>query len=250
MPSTCSLTSWGCDQAKGVTRQILRPIGLAKPSRAEARRLAPDCDRLPAAGTHRARGEDMESLERAWRKLVFAVFAAALFAVVVVSTAGAAAGPDPLRKINHIVVIYEENHSFDNLYGGWEGVNGRANADPAHTRQVDQNGATYTCLLQNDVNLVNLTATCNDAAHGFSTAFPNTWWMIDPLIPPSATTCPTVLGAFAFPFGVPNGTGLPGGCTRDLVHKFYQEQYQLDGGHQDRYATGTDSAGVSMGVYD
>jgi acid phosphatase len=192
----------------------------------------------------------MESLERAWRKLGFAVFAAVLFAVVVVSTAGAAAGPDPLRKINHIVVIYEENHSFDNLYGGWEGVNGRANADAAHTRQVDQNGATYSCLLQNDVNLVNLPATCNDAAHGFSTAFTNTWWMIDPLIPPSATTCPTVLGAFAFPFGVPNGTGLPGGCTRDLVHKFYQEQYQLDGGHQDRYATGSDSAGMSMGVYD
>ena len=35
----------------------------------------------------------------------------------------------PLDKVDHIVVIYEENHSFDNLYGGWEGVNGRANAD-------------------------------------------------------------------------------------------------------------------------
>ena len=27
-----------------------------------------------------------------------------------------------LNKVKHIVVIYEENHSFDNLYGGWEGV--------------------------------------------------------------------------------------------------------------------------------
>ena len=33
----------------------------------------------------------------------------------------------------------------------------------------------------------------------------------------------------------PNGQGLPGGCTRDLVHKFYQEQYQLNGGAQNRY---------------
>ena len=32
--------------------------------------------------------------------------------------------PKELGKVNHIVVIYEENHSFDNLYGGWEGVNG------------------------------------------------------------------------------------------------------------------------------
>jgi phospholipase C len=176
--------------------------------------------------------------------------AAAVVAFAAAGGAGAARGSDQLRKINHIVVIYEENHSFDNLYGGWEGVNGRQNADPAHTIQVDQNGQPYSCLLQNDVNLVNLPATCNDAAHGFSSAFTNWFWTIDQYLPPSATTCPTILGAFAFPFGVPNGRGLPGGCTRDLVHKFYQEQYQLNGGAQNRYATGSDSAGMSMGVYD
>src|SRR5216684_388287 len=58
-----------------------------------------------------------------------------------------------LAKINHLVVIYEENHSFDNLYGAWEGVNGRANADPARTIQIGQGGVPYTCLLQKDVNL-------------------------------------------------------------------------------------------------
>ena len=42
----------------------------------------------------------------------------------------------------------------------------------------------------------------------------------------------------------------PGGCTRDLVHRFYQEQYQLDGGKQDRYVTGSDAVGLSMGTYD
>ena len=79
----------------------------------------------------------------------------------------------PLDRINHIVVIYEENHSFDNLYGGWEGVNGRANADAAHTTQVDQHGVPYACLKQNDVNLTSppLAVTCTDAAHGISSAF-------------------------------------------------------------------------------
>jgi phospholipase C len=185
---------------------------------------------------------------------VLAVAAAFALAALVSGSAAASngkgSGDDRLQRINHIVVIYEENHSFDNLYGGWEGVNGLSNADAAHTTQVDQNGNAYSCLLQNDVNLVNLPATCNDAAHGFSSAFANTWWLIDPLLPPSAKTCPSILGAFAFPFGVPNGQGSAGGCTRDLVHKFYQEQYQLDGGRQDRYATGSDSAGMSMGVYD
>ncbi len=40
------------------------------------------------------------------------------------SGASANSGAGRLGAINHIVVIYEENHSFDNLYGGWEGVNG------------------------------------------------------------------------------------------------------------------------------
>src|SRR5712691_5750213 len=58
-----------------------------------------------------------------------------------------------LAKIKHVVVIYEENHSFDNLYGGWEGVHGRDAADTAHTTQINQAGTAYTCLMQLDVNL-------------------------------------------------------------------------------------------------
>ena len=52
------------------------------------------------------------------------------------------------------------------------------------------------------------------------------------------------------PNGVLKASGLPGGCTRDLVHRFYQEQYQLDGGRQDRYVTGSDAVGLTMGTYD
>src|SRR6266852_4336268 len=103
-------------------------------------------------------------------------------AAVVVMTAGAKSSDSGFQKINHIVVIYEENHSFDNLYGGWEGVNGRANATAAETTQVDQHGVPYTCLKQNDVNLAALPSTCTDT-HGFASAFPNSWFMIDPIIP-------------------------------------------------------------------
>src|SRR5215471_16458803 len=172
------------------------------------------------------------------------------------SAAGASAvladDAGPLSKIQHIVVIYQENHSFDNLYGGWERVNGLAGADAAHTTQVGQSGTPYTCLKQNDVNLTSppLSATCSDATTGtpFVSQFPNAPFTIDRFIPSSATTCPQP-GVFA-PNGVPNGSGLPGGCTRDLVHRFYQEPYQLDGGKQDRYVTGSDAIGLSMGVYD
>jgi acid phosphatase len=156
----------------------------------------------------------------------------------------------------HLVVIYEENHSFDNLYGQWgdvrgQHVDGSADATTAQQAQVDQNGTPFGCLPQDDVNLTSppLTSTCTDAAHGITAShFPNAPFSIDDYIHPADTTCPAP-GVFA-PNGVLKGSGLPGGCTRDLVHRFYQEQFQIDGGQQNRYVTGSDAVGLTMGSYD
>jgi acid phosphatase len=178
-----------------------------------------------------------------------------LVALALIPAGGAAASggsADRLSRIDHIVVVYQENHSFDNLYGGWEGVNGLRHARPSHTVQVNQAGTPFDCLLQNDVNLTSppLPVSCTDTttATAFSSHFRNQPFTIDDYIPASATTCPAP-GASA-PNGVPNGSGLPGGCTRDLVHRFYQEQYQLNDGRQNRYVTGSDAVGLTMGVYD
>jgi acid phosphatase len=174
--------------------------------------------------------------------------------VAALTLAPAAAAHDrggELRKIDHFVVIYEENHSFDNLYGGWEKVDGLRNADAAHTRQVNQAGQQYQCLLQDDVNLTSppLSATCTNTNPAFTSHFPNAPFEIDDYIKPDDTTCPPP-GDFSKPNGFLKGTGLPGGCTRDLVHRFYQEQYQLNDGHQNRYMTGSDAEGLTMGHYD
>jgi phospholipase C len=198
----------------------------------------------------------MHHVQRSRRRAALVALALAMLAAAFVSMVAAQGGSSrsskgPLATINHVVVIYEENHSFDNLYGGWEKVNGLQNADAAHTTQVDQTGVPYACLRQNDVNLAALTASCTDAAHSISSAFPNKPFTIDTLIPASASTCPPPLKAFSFPNGVPNGgQGRPGGCTRDIVHKFYQELYQLNGGRQNRYQVGSDAIGLTMGVYD
>ncbi len=158
----------------------------------------------------------------------------------------------------NLVVIYEENHSFDNLYGSWgkvgEGrVDGLSRASTAKTTQVAQDGTPYGCLLQDDVNLTSpspLPTTCTDPAHKVPQShFANAWWSIDDSITPGDTTCPNP-GDFSHPNGILKGTGHPGGCTRDLVHRFYQEQYQIDGGKQDRYVTGSDAVGLTMGTYD
>jgi acid phosphatase len=150
---------------------------------------------------------------------------------------GAADAKSKLAKVRHVVVIYEENHSFDNLYGGWPRVDGLRAAPVARTRQIDKAGAPYACLPQEDVNLA--ARPCSD--------FPNRPFTIDRFIPATARTCPRK-GQVA-PDGVMNGSGLPGGCTRDLVHRYYQEQFQLNGGRQNRYVAGSDALGLTMGVY-
>ena len=134
------------------------------------------------------------------RLLLLALLALAAFGVTaVVATAGGGGGGNGrgddkgASKVKHIVVIYEENHSFDNLYGGWEGVNGPSNADAAHTTQVNQANVPFQCLLQDDINLqaqsaanpaAPLTATCNDTttATPFPSHFGNAPFTIDGFI--------------------------------------------------------------------
>jgi phospholipase C len=161
-------------------------------------------------------------------------------------------GKGSMRQIDRFVVIYEENHSFDNLYGMWEGVDGIRNADAAHSTQVNQAGQPYECLLQNDVNLATppQPASCTNTSPAFTSAFTNKPFKIDDYIKPTDKTCP------APGVSAPNGVlkdspgALAGGCTRDLVHRFYQEQYQLNGGRQNRYTTGSDAEGLTQGFYD
>ncbi len=206
------------------------------------------------------------------RQVVRAVLAAGATAAVGLGMApGALANPHKhgghgphglhgpvLGEYKHLVVIYEENHSFDNLYGRWgtvdgQRVDGLTDANRSHTAQVTQDGKRYTCLLQNDVNLTApspLPTTCVDAANGVPVShFPNKPFTIDRYIPADARTCPAP-GVVADDGVLANSPGSePGGCTRDLVHRFYQEQYQINGGRQNRYVTGSDAAGLTMGVY-
>src|SRR4051794_28074920 len=109
------------------------------------------------------------------RVLVAAALAAAVAAVA--ASVGAASprtgAAQKFSKVDHIVVIYEENHSFDNLYGNWEGVNGLQNATNA--TQVDQSGSPLACLAQLDVNLVAQGGNCwANALFGIDTYIPAT----------------------------------------------------------------------------
>ncbi|HEX8011283.1 MAG TPA: acid phosphatase [Casimicrobiaceae bacterium] len=125
-----------------------------------------------------------------------------------------------LDRIDHIVIIYAENRSFDNLYGLFPGANGIANATPAQYTQVDNDGKP----------LPHLPPVWKGKAPDphFPTDLPNKPFRID-----------------APPINLPLSV-----ATRDLIHRFYPQQEQLDGGKNDRFAAVSDAGGLAMGYYD
>jgi phospholipase C len=129
------------------------------------------------------------------------------------------APPPGFEKINHIIVIYLENRSFDNLYGLFPGANGIPNAGAA-ARQRGPGGQPYE-LLPPIMNVANHSDPTPDLR--FPTHVPN--------------------GPFEIPLPLTANTG-------DLVHRFYQEREQIDRGRMDHFASVSDAGGLTMGYYD
>ena len=128
--------------------------------------------------------------------------------------AGAAAIP-----IDHIIVIFLENHTFDNLYGLFPGANG-IERPGAQVAQVDRTGQPYRIL------------------------------------PPVINADPTRAADRRFPPDLPNR---PFPINRYVsereivpspVHRFYQHQLQMNGGRMDRYVAWTDSGALPMGYWE
>src|SRR5262245_4196615 len=103
-----------------------------------------------SAGHSRNRGNDMKLVAR-WAVLGIVVVAAACMSA---SRGGAGsgvgkAGSGPasgLARIEHIIVIYAENRSFDHLYGLFPGANGIAQATAEQKTQVDHDGKPFATL--------------------------------------------------------------------------------------------------------
>jgi phospholipase C len=197
---------------------------------------------------------------RRWRGPRTALVAAWLLAIGLTAACAPGGAPPPvgadgLGAVTHLVVVYEENHSFDNLFGRWEGVDGvRGRGYRARSVQRAADGTVLPCLPLEDVNLASppLPVTCRGTVDGRSvdSAFGNRPFLIDDHIAPTDRTCPQP-GRRAGQGTARNSPGaLPGGCTQDLVHRFYQEQWQIHGGRQDRYVAGSDAMGLAMGAYD
>ena len=137
-----------------------------------------------------------------------------------------------LDKITNIVVIYAENRGFDNLYGLFPGADGIPGINPTskggYVPQKDFDGSTLSVL-------------------------PPTWGGVTAAGQQVTITQAQSANMANKPFQIdgPTGFNLPlDVITRDLVHRFYNNQMQIDGGANDKFPAYSDAGGLSMGYYD
>jgi acid phosphatase len=148
----------------------------------------------------------------------------------------AASTTDLQTEVANIVVIYAENRSFDNLYGNFPGANGLgtvlgADGKPrrAYVPQKDRDGRTVLPTLPRTWNGVTARGTVPVVTEAESAGLANQPFSIET----------------AFAQKLSNRT-----VTRDLVHRFFENQMQIDGGKNDMFAAWTNAGGLTMGHFD
>lgn len=142
-------------------------------------------------------------------------------------------------KIDTIVVIYAENRAFDNLYGNFPGAHGLGDVVdrdgrplPAYVPQIDRDGSVLSALppTWGGVTASGIKPVVTEAQ---SAGLPNAPFSIE--------------HAFTAQSEVTLSTST---VTRDLVHRFFENQMQIDGGRNDGFAAWSDAGGLVMGHYD
>src|SRR3954470_8128997 len=143
------------------------------------------------------------------------------------AAAGASGGRD-IDRIQNVVVIFAENRSFDNIYGTFPGSNGIANASEASKRQTDRDGSDLNELppIWDGLTAKGVTPPITQAE---TEHLPNQPFAVDD------------------PTGFNQSTAI---LTRDLWHRFYQNQMQINGGRNDRFAAYADAGALVMSYWD
>ncbi|MEZ0257409.1 MAG: alkaline phosphatase family protein, partial [Chthoniobacter sp.] len=166
---------------------------------------------------------------------------------------------DAVNSIDHIVVIYQENWTFDGLYGSFPGANGLANASTASTTQI--NRLTGTPISNDGPTSYNNPAFVPNAGQPATDQVKNppvalttdaASGIADSRVTASNTLQPYDLSTFI------NPTALTG----DIYHRYWQEQFQIFGtvtdpingvseaGNNAGFVSWGDNPGLVMSHYD
>jgi acid phosphatase len=188
---------------------------------------------------------ETETPDNPRRRLLLGGLAAAAGAAAI-GTADAEAKPAARRRssspvsdaalranIDTLVVIYAENRSFNNLFAEFPGLQHPLSAvAPERSAQRDRDGSLLKTLPKIPEGLVPKKQVVEHREYLIGP---------DDLAPlPNAP----------FALSTPDGDPLPHGLvTRDLVHAFYNNQLQINGGRNDGFVAWGDSGALVMGHY-
>jgi phospholipase C len=140
--------------------------------------------------------------------------------ILLAGCAAMSPAPPGLQKIEHVVVIFMENRSFDHMFGNFPGANGLANAGAAAV-QVDANDRAYEFL----PDPLDVRKSPPARYPAIPEKLPNKPFRLNEYYKPSE-----ILGS--------------------LVHAFYDQQQQINGGRMNRFALVSDAKGYTMGYWD
>ena len=143
-----------------------------------------------------------------------------------------------LRQIGHIIVIYQENWSFDSLYGQFPGADGLQNG--FDTLPQKDKSTAYSSLIYTTPSPLNGGVDPQFPSANGQLALSSTQLLPFPLIPYDFTT---YISASA--------------KTGDIIHRFYHEQLQIDNGalepklgDLDKFVTWSDNPGLVLSYLD
>jgi acid phosphatase len=122
-----------------------------------------------------------------------------------------ASAPAGLQKLNHVVVIFLENWSFDSLYAEFQGADGLTGAMAAAPQVDPTTGQPFTTLPQTESHM--------------PAGLPNAPFALDPYLTVAEET------------------------SIDLTTNFYSEQEQIDNGKMDRFVGNSSAKGLTMGYF-
>src|SRR5215470_9982919 len=164
------------------------------------------------------------------------------FALTLLYSLPALAAPKPpLTGIKHIIVIYQENWSFDSLYGLFPGANGLANSSAASLNQTDRFDNSLSGQAGLPFDLVSGSVALTTPPQPIDTN----------LKPPAVDTRFNAGLNTLLPYDVlTNSTLQPADKTGDIVHRYWHEQSQIDHGAMDWFVTWSDNPGLVMSYFD
>ena len=142
-------------------------------------------------------------------------------ALLVVACASSPRTPSALAGIDHVIVIYQENWSFDGLFGKFPGANGIDGASATSLTQTDKDGRPYATLP------------------------PAIDTRPQPPVPDARIPAELPVAPFDLAPYVP-----PTSRTGNPIHRFYHQQLQINGGRMDRFVAWTNVGGLAMSYYD